>query len=463
MKKSYLFTLITLLAFISSCKKDTSIGADILPTDDLLNLKFSDTFTLNVKTLEDTFLRTDKLAKNYLGVINDPLFGLQKSSIVFELDRPSTVLDDTLGPFTLDSVVLLLKYNSIYGDSTVAQSFEVSTINNKIDENIAYYSNNSAFPAGSTIGTLSSYTFQPSNKVIMSRTDTVGTASIMRIPLNASIGTTILNLGQNTLRDSTLFKNAFPGLRIENASNAGKCMAEMDLGSGNSSMVIYYKDKHNNQKEMRLFTSIYRVKNGSLVATPNGINLFSNTLSAAVQNVINFGTTSDSINYILGQGGTTVKISLPTVLNQGNIAVNKAELVVTQITPNSIKEFETPNFILLLKRNASGYLDILNSSDGIGLIDSTGIDNFGNTISRYKINISKYIQNVSRGIEANTDLYIATYRSGGIDGTVNSLNATINSNTINFGYTPYRVTIAGPNYADSRYKMKLNLTYTVIE
>ncbi len=462
MKKSYLFTLITLLAFISSCKKDTSIGADILPSDDLLNLKFSDTFTLNVKTLEDTFLRTDKLAKNYLGVINDPIFGLQKSSIVFELDRPSTVLDDTLGAFTLDSVVLLLKYNTISGDSTVAQSFEVSTINNKIDENIAYYSNNSAFPAGSTIGTLSNYTFQPSNKVIMSRTDTVGTASIMRIPLNASIGTTILNLGQNTLRDSSLFKNAFPGLRIENSSNAGKCMAEMDFSSGNSAMVIYYKDKYNNQKEMRLYTSIYRAKDGSLVATQNGINLYNNTLSSAVQNVINSGATSDSINYLLGQAGTTIRISLPTILNPGNIAVNKAEIVVNQITPNSNTGYEAPSFLLLLKRNSSGTLDILNTSDGLGLIDSTGIDALGNKISRYKINITKYVQNVSRGLEANTDLYIATYRSGGTDGTVNNLNTTLNGSVINFGYTPSRVIIAGPNYADDRYKMKFNLTYTVI-
>src|SRR4051812_8671972 len=101
MRKFYLLSIITLLSFISACKKDSSIGADLLPPSDLLNVKFTDTFSVNAKTLADTFLRTDKLAKNFLGVINDPTFGFQKASVALELDRPNIVYDDTLGPFTL--------------------------------------------------------------------------------------------------------------------------------------------------------------------------------------------------------------------------------------------------------------------------------------------------------------------------------------------------------------------------
>ena len=147
MKRIYLVSIIAILTFLSSCKKDTSIGADILPQDDLLNVKFTDTLTVFSKTLADTFLRTDKLSKNYLGVINDPLFGFQKASIAVELDRPNDVYDDTLmTSYTVDSVVLFLKYSYIYGDTTVPQSFDVSTISNKIIETSPYYSNSSLFP-----------------------------------------------------------------------------------------------------------------------------------------------------------------------------------------------------------------------------------------------------------------------------------------------------------------------------
>lgn len=462
-KTKYLIAIISILAFLSSCKKDSTIGADILPSDDLLNLKFSDTFTLQAKTLEDTFLRTDKLAKNYLGVINDPIFGTQKASIVLEVDKPNTVYDDTLGPFTLDSVVLLIKYNLVYGDTTVPQDFKVSTITNPINENNLYYSNTSIFPAGSVIGTLNNYTFTPSNKVIMSTTDTTGSTNIFRVKLNSTVGYSILNLGQAALLDSATFKGIFPGIRIENASNNGNAMAEMDISSSSGAIVIYYKDKKNTQREMRLFTSVYRAVSGVIVARQNSINLFSNTKSATVQNTINSGQVSDSVNYILGQGGTIVRLSLPTIKNHNLIAINKAEIKLTQIIQNSSTDLQTPPYILLLKRNSSGQLDVLPTADGLGIIDSTGTDAFGNIIARYSINITNYVQDVVKGLEDNSDLYVATYRSGGTDPLVNNLNTIINSTIINYGYTPYRVIVAGPNYSDAKYKMKFNLTYTLIE
>lgn len=465
MRKIYLLSIITLLLFISACKKDTSIGADILPSDDLLNVRFTDTFSLNAKTLTDTFLRTDKLSRNSLGVIDDNTqFGFQKASIAMELDRPNTVYDDTLGPFTVDSVVLLLKYNFVYGDTTVPQNFDVSTISNKINETTPYYSNTNSFPATSLLGSANNYFFTPTtNPVHTSTTDSIGVTGILRVKLNSSLGNTILGFGQTTLRDSSLFKNAFPGIIIENSTNSGKAMAEIDISSTFSSVIIFYKNKYSVSKEMRLYTSLLKNVNGSLASRVNGINLFSNTLSSAVQNTATSGLIADSINYVLGQGGTTIKLSLPTLTNLGKVAVNKAIIAVTQIQQNSSTNFTPPSFLLLLKRNSAGNLDILSTNDGVGILDTTGTDGFGNKIARYNFNITKYVQAVSKGLETNTDLYISTYRSGGTDGTSNLLYSILNGTSINVGYTPGRVIVAGSNYSDARYKMKLNLTYTLIK
>ncbi len=482
MKKSYLLSVIILLVFISSCKKDNSIGAGILPSDDLLNVKFTDTFSLFSKTLTDTFLRSDKLAKNYLGVINDTKFGFQKASIAVEVDRPNTVYDDTLmTTFTVDSVVLFLKYSSVYGDTTVAQSFEVNTISNKINETSLYYSNTNQFPSSGTIGSINNYLFTPTtNPVHTTTTDTVGIAGIVRIPLNNTLGTSILSLGQTILRDSSQFKNAFPGIFVENSTAAGKAMAEIDISSSYSAIAIFYKDKNGKARDMRLYTSILQYTGGVTSTRVNSVNLFSNTLSSDVQNIAASGLVSDSVNYLLGQGGTTIRLTLPTISNAGKIAVNKAVLQVTQILANNPKEFSTPYTLVLLKRNTNGLLDILPtavtststsglnyvSSEGAGFIDSIGLDNAGNKIVRYSINISKYIQNIAAGKEVNSDLYLSMYRSGGSDGTNNLLNsfALIRDNQIvQFNYTPSRAIIAGSTYSDARYKMKLNLTYTVIK
>ncbi len=97
MRKFY-FILTLLVVLAGACKKETGIGADLLPGNDLLNAKNTDTFTLYTKTVADGALRSDKLSKVYLGVINDPIFGLQKSSFAIELERGDVIYDDSLRP-----------------------------------------------------------------------------------------------------------------------------------------------------------------------------------------------------------------------------------------------------------------------------------------------------------------------------------------------------------------------------
>jgi hypothetical protein len=213
-----------------------------------------------------------------------------------------------------------------------------------------------------------------------------------------------------------------------------------------------------------MYSAIVKYTNGVAGTRVNGINLFSNTFSSDVQNTITSGLTADSINYILGQGGTTVKISIPTVTNMQNIAINKAEIVITQVQQNSSKGFHIPFVLFLLKRNSNGNLDVLPTKEGASLADSTYIDMYGNKISKYIFKISKYVQSIVNGKELNTDLYIKQYGFGGDDVTINNNNISIQF--LNFSVTPllspYRFVFAGSNYSDPKYKMKFNLTYTQI-
>lgn len=463
MRKFY-FILTLLVVFAGACKKETGIGADLLPGNDLLSAKNTDTFTLYTKTVADGALRSDKLPKVYLGVINDPIFGFQKSSFAIELDRGDVILDDTLKPYIVDSVVLFIKYNGIFGDSTVAQDFNISTISTKIDENTAYYSNNSSFTSATPLANITNYKFSPSQKVGLFTTDTIGTAGVFRAVLPNSFATDLLSKDAIQLRDSLYFKNYLPGILVENSNNNGNAMAEMDLSSVYSGIYIFYKDKKNTQRIMRLKTSESVAVNGQLRSRQNGINFFSNTLSPAIQNVVSSGLVSDSVNYLLGQGGSLVKISLPTIGSLGKVAVNKAILSITQIQNNSQKDLLPPFALLLLKRNTSGNLEAISTfnndyKEGYSYADSVATDGSGNKLLRYSFNLSKYIQNIASGKETNTDLYIANYGYAGIDGSVN----TLGSSALFFNYSPARLVLAGSNYSDPRFKMKLNIIYTLLK
>jgi hypothetical protein len=463
MRKFY-FILTLLVVFAGACKKETGIGADLLPGNDLLSAKNTDTFTLYTKTVADGALRSDKLSKVYLGVINDPIFGFQKSSFAIELDRGDVILDDTLKPYIVDSVVLFIKYNTIFGDSTIGQDFNISTISTKIDENTAYYSNNTSFTPTTLLANITNYKFSPSQKVGLFTTDTIGTPGIFRAVLPNSFATDLLSKDAIQLRDSLYFKNYLPGILVENSNNNGNAMAEMDLSSVYSGIYIFYKDKKNTQRIMRLKTSESVAFNGQLRSRQNGINFFNNTLSSTVQNVVSSGLVSDSVNYLLGQSGSLLKISLPTIGNLGKVAVNKAILSVTQIQNNSQKDLYAPFALLLLKRNTSGNLEAISTfnndyKEGYSYADSVATDGSGNKLLRYSFNLSKYIQNIASGKETNTDLYIANYGYAGIDGSVN----TLGSSALFFNYSPARLVLAGSNYSDPRFKMKLNIIYTLLK
>ena len=97
--------------------------------------------------------------------------------------------------------------------------------------------------------------------------------------------------------------------------------------------------------------------------------------------------------------------------------------------------------------------------EGYSYADSVATDGSGNKLLRYSFNLSKYIQNIASGKETNTDLYIANYGYAGIDGSVN----TLGSSALFFNYSPARLVLAGSNYSDPRFKMKLNIIYTLLK
>lgn len=466
--KKLLPVLVAIISlYIGACKKDAKIGANLLPATDLSNAIFTDTFTVNAKTENDTFLRTDKLAKNYLGIINDPKFGFQKANIAVELDRPNLIYGDSLRNFTVDSAYLLLRYYTIYGDTNVAQDIQVSEINTNINPDLLYYSNNTTFSGSTILGQRNSYKYVPTRKETVSRTDTTGISNALKIPISNTFAQAILDLPDSIQRDTIEFRNRVKGLFIENASLNGNAMAEFDFNSIYSGLYIYFKDKHNNNKDIRLQTYIYGYINGVVSQKKRSVNLYQNTLSPQVQSTIASSAISDSIIYFLGQSGTRVKISLPTIANLGKQTINLATIELTQMEDNSIGSYSKPQSLFLLKRNSSGDLAILPTNEGVAIFDTTATDDFGRKITRYRFNITRYMQTLVSGSGTNSDLYITNYPPAGTEVAYNNLSITpkalASATDDYFGYAPERVILAGSNNSNQKYKLKLKLYYTLLK
>ncbi len=143
------FSIFLFLCLLSwNCTKidNTIIGSDLLPVVDNVN-----TFDTLIDVIANNFDSAD-CARVYpaddhvLGYIsNDPYFGKTTAAIFTEL-KPANFpysFPATAADITLDSVVLVLSYKRLYGDSAIPQKidvYQVSTVITRKLKRIKFYS-----------------------------------------------------------------------------------------------------------------------------------------------------------------------------------------------------------------------------------------------------------------------------------------------------------------------------------
>ncbi|NOQ72816.1 MAG: DUF4270 family protein [Crocinitomix sp.] len=134
-------TFFALVLVLSACKKEeTTIGADF--QDGNLNVVVQDTFSIETYSEEILEMDSDEASVALLGAYNDPVFGGVNCGIVTQIVPNDLDPDFTnLGLYTMDSVVLALRYTSInyYAnlDDITVEVFEIADELTRIDQD--YY------------------------------------------------------------------------------------------------------------------------------------------------------------------------------------------------------------------------------------------------------------------------------------------------------------------------------------
>lgn len=451
--KKYILSLV-ILSFLFSCKKADNIGDNILLGDDLLNLIHTDSFVLNTKTVSEDPLRTDKLVFNYVGVLDNAQYGKSVAKLMFELAPPIIVPDDSLGPFTIDSAVLFLKYTTVIGDTNATQNIVVKTLNADILEEQFYYSNNSTIFGTTEVGRANSIAIQPSNYVKTYEGDTTGTPSLIRIPIDLSYAQSFVDKigsSDSVFLNYTYFNNYFRGLEVAFENNNGNAMALVDLTSTKTRLIIYIKDKNGFSRELNIPSRIFTViKNSTNYLQAASINVYENNYSSRITNALSSSSTSDSTNFIIGQSGVMNKISLPDLSTiSGPIAFNKALLQVTQIEANSDTS-SNASVLYAMYKNTSNQLTVTT----LGTRDSVYINNNSQLVSRYTFNVTRLMSDIILGRKNVSELYITNHNT--------QVNQEVELNDISYlgGFSPTRIIIGGGNNSETSQKTKLKLYFS---
>ena len=193
MTKIKVFTLSLVSALIlNSCTDPANIGLEVQPPSDSIIISSLLSGNFELKTVSEDSLRTDNSVSLILGQIDDQIFGTNIGGFVTQLLLTENNIDLGSNPI-VDSVILSYSYSGFYGDLASFTNIEVQQINYDIYRDSVYYSNSYELNPGSMNNV--------DNFIISENSEN----PFLKINLTNDFGQSILNLGNDVLKDNSSF------------------------------------------------------------------------------------------------------------------------------------------------------------------------------------------------------------------------------------------------------------------
>ncbi|HAA01424.1 MAG TPA: hypothetical protein DEP18_01150 [Flavobacteriales bacterium] len=407
-QRSFMAAVFFVALSLGACRKsDADLGATVQPADDILNGTVMDTLTLRTFTRVSDSLRTDELANNLIGSINDPVFGKAKAGIFTQIRLAANAPDFTPGDIIIDSLVLSLVYQSYYGKLD-AQQFHVYEITDTLYQDSAYYSTTvkQTDPTDLVVG---GYSIQTPNTLSWFHDPIIGDSSKpqLRLRLDNSLAQRFANeSGNATLADNDNFTRWFKGLHVtvDNSAQAvgNGALMYIDMLDPNTKVTMYYR----------------RISTGDTVRFSFLINdrcarytRYTHDYSGTeVALQLADSTLGNNYFYLQAGAGLQAEIHIPHLMelnNNGNIIVNLAELILPVQYFNLDPLTPAPQIILFgINDEGESYTvaDLF-----LGDLIFGGYYDASRKV--YRFSITRHIQRILNGTHPNKGLRLAVVAS----------------------------------------------------
>jgi hypothetical protein len=440
-----LLTGIVLILALFSCKKDPyTIGINLLPPTDTLNVRSTDTCTVQAFSMVQDSMRTDKAASLVMGSMLDPVFGKTTSSVYAQVRLQSEGVDFGTHP-VLDSVVLMMFYNGYYGDTLTRQNVKVYEISEDFVYDSAFFSNR----------TLTTYpTLLADQDYIPNITDSVSVggskvAAHLRINLSKLtnyLGNKILQAPSTTLETNSTFITFMKGLYLQSTPvNSKGAILNYSISNGVSKLVLYYHNGDDPEDDSLHYDLPINESSARFMHIDH--NGYLNARQDLRQQIINRDSAQGSKQLFLqGMAGVKVKLKFPYMKNFGmgkTVAVNEAILELKNLETDTT--YATPPSLIMIRQDSIGRIGyMVDENEGSGYFGGT----YNSTTRSYYFRLTQHIQRVIQDAYSNHfDIYIVV------------------NNPIKSVPTANRVILYGSNPAnpgENSSRLRLKVTYTVL-
>lgn len=446
------FVFLPLLAatiFAVGCKEDTVINANVSPTLGAIAVDtIPDTFTILTKTvLIDTVVTSltpsNQVVVHGLGTANDPYFGRTNAGIYVQvLPERGNFTFSANDPHVTDAYVVLPFSGFAWGDTTDIQDYNVYRVTDNLTTDETYYSNTHKNYDPTPVGSITGVN-------VDKLTDSVSVlgsnrAPHIRIKLTEAFKNELVSLAASS-NDAAAFLSAMKGLYIASADTTkGVALPYFMLNNSTDyrrAAIQFFYYEGSNQSDVK--TAFFNFTTGCA-----HYNRIARNYSNELKNAFASGAQSDAVVYLQNLPGATLDLRFPTLKNLPAVVVNRAELIITQISLPSdpgADKFWSPLLLDVTGVDASGnkYVPLdkqpLTDVGALAFMDGsrkTVTLPGGMVVNQYSINIPREVQ---RAIVNKSD----------------ALHLQLNGVQRFFG--AYRL-IAGGN--PSQFKVSLRITYS---
>lgn len=465
------FCVIVVIALLQGCTKindSTSLGNGLIPPVDNIS-----TFETVLSTETDNFilpdssrvLSTDLMALGFIS--QDDAFGQVKADGYFSVLPPNNMIypfyqKDSL--VAVDSVILSLSYQGVYGDTNSTSRlrvFEIAQQAGYSDTTLYRYDHPDFLINPTELGS-KSFTLKKlkDTVTIIRRRDTTKLVNVLRIPLTNAFGVRLTNYDTSATanggyRNDSIFKKLFRGFAIK-ADQVGNGLTYIKPTDANTKLIVYYRVRKNGNLDTT-FTEFFQNKTTQA-------NLVKRTPGGEWATYLANNQTRDDKVFIAATPGSFASIAIPGLDTLSNVIVHKAELILTPLPTPQQSAFVFPQRLLLDRVNARGDTALTFDLD-MGIRDNYGsfaYDNgrFGGNLlgdSTYRFDITRYVQKIVTNDSANyklrvyapgrTNLFSPLYRYWG---------AVYVNDLVAYG----RAVFAGGNYLNPSKRLRLRIIYS---
>lgn len=386
-------TFSAFLFLLSACEKEKerSLGKDVLAEDQRLESGVTDSFQVEARSVTMPAVPALNSEPAMLGRLQDPRTGVTRSSFYTQLLLPATNID--LGDpadLVLDSIVLSLRYEGYYGETSTSQKFQAYQVLESmdgIDPDHRDSLEHSLTPIGSD-------QFAP----MVNQNDQ------LRIPLKDGFGEKILDRsGSSDLSNDDAFTDFINGIMVTSRTPSQKdgegSILFANIPNEQSRVRIYYRNTAQNDTSS-LDLDVDGTHYNRIHHKPTGSNLESKLDEG-------FSKKVDRC-YVLGPGEVGTELRFPNITSFGKdqgVSVNRAILKLPVDPVPNVIPFSPSTVLKVLYRDSSDNLQLTKDriQEGPQFIGGS----YDGKAQNYEMTITRHVQAMVDGDVPNK-LFIST-------------------------------------------------------